>query len=157
MWYEAFEYSVISSPAGSTIACCNVGLATHLINSNFYICLPAVIVLVQPVYSPNMDAKALSSAVAEFSAKFCNVSKFVYFSNNILKVKNYLLMGILEYNLSFFFPQELSKSTSVVSSPLSAEFVLALLALGSTDPAHSELLKSLGIPGDDDVSIIIIL
>ncbi|CAH0722510.1 unnamed protein product, partial [Brenthis ino] len=80
--------------------------------------LYVLIVLVQPVYSPNMDAKALSSAVAEFSAKFCN---------------------------------ELSKSTSVVSSPLSAEFVLALLALGTTDPAHSELLKTLGIPGDDDI------
>lgn len=65
-----------------------------------------------------MDAKALSSAVAEFSAKFCN---------------------------------ELDKSSSVVSSPLSAEFVLALLALGSSDPAHSELLSSLGIPGDDDI------
>lgn len=39
-----------------------------------------------------------------------------------------------------------------MSSPLSAEFVLALLALGSSDPAHSELLSSLGIPGDDDVS-----
>ncbi|XP_021191896.3 serine protease inhibitor 3/4 isoform X3 [Helicoverpa armigera] len=68
--------------------------------------------------SENMDSKALSSAIAQFSAKFC---------------------------------VELEKGKSVVSSPLSAEFVLALLTLGTTDPAHSELLTALGIP--DDASI----
>ncbi|VVC92503.1 unnamed protein product [Leptidea sinapis] len=48
------------------------------------------------------------------------------------------------------FCNQLEK-TSVVSSPLSAEYLLALLALGSEDPAHSELLKSLGLPDDDAV------
>ncbi|CAH0747451.1 unnamed protein product [Diatraea saccharalis] len=65
-----------------------------------------------------MDAKALPSAIARFSAKFVN---------------------------------ELDKSKSVVSSPLSAEFVLALLTLGTTDEAHNELLTSLGIPDDDSI------
>ncbi|KAL0895786.1 hypothetical protein ABMA27_011831 [Loxostege sticticalis] len=65
-----------------------------------------------------MDAKALASAVAKFSAKFCN---------------------------------ELDKSKSVVSSPLSAEILLALLTLGTTDPAHTELLTSLGIPDDESI------
>ncbi|XP_013167065.1 PREDICTED: antichymotrypsin-2-like isoform X2 [Papilio xuthus] len=66
----------------------------------------------------NMGDKAVTSAIAQFSARFCN---------------------------------ELDKSTSVVSSPLSAEFVLALLALGTTDPAHEELLTTLGITNDDAV------
>nr|AFQ01141.1 serine protease inhibitor 005 [Chilo suppressalis] len=65
-----------------------------------------------------MDAKALSSAIARFSAKFLN---------------------------------ELDKTKSVVSSPLSAEFVLALLALGTTDKAHDELLTTLGISDDDSI------
>ncbi|XP_045542243.1 antichymotrypsin-2-like isoform X1 [Papilio machaon] len=65
-----------------------------------------------------MSEKVVTSAIAQFSARFCN---------------------------------ELDKSTSVVSSPLSAEFVLALLALGTTDPAHEELLTSLGITNDDAV------
>ncbi|KPJ19237.1 Serine protease inhibitor 3/4 [Papilio machaon] len=65
-----------------------------------------------------MSDKVVTSAIAQFSARFCN---------------------------------ELDKSTSVVSSPLSAEFVLALLALGTTDPAHEELLTSLGITNDDAV------
>ncbi|XP_046967460.1 antichymotrypsin-2-like isoform X3 [Vanessa cardui] len=73
---------------------------------------------VKTVYSANMDSKALTSSIAQFSVKFCN---------------------------------ELDKTTSVVSSPLSAEFVLALLTLGTSEPAHSELLTSLGIPGDDDI------
>nr|AAV91429.1 serpin 2 [Lonomia obliqua] len=66
----------------------------------------------------DMDAKALSSAVAKFSAKFCN---------------------------------ELNKFESVVSSPLSAEYLLALLALGTTGQAHTELLTSLEIPDDDSI------
>ncbi|CAH1643508.1 unnamed protein product [Spodoptera littoralis] len=65
-----------------------------------------------------MDSKALSSAIAQFSAKFC---------------------------------VELEKGKSVVSSPLSAEFVLALLTLGTSDPAHAELLTALGIPDDDSI------
>ncbi|XP_050354467.1 antichymotrypsin-2-like isoform X2 [Nymphalis io] len=73
---------------------------------------------VKTISSTTMDSKALTSSIAQFSAKFCN---------------------------------ELDKSTSVVSSPLSAEFVLALLTLGTSEPAHSELLTSLGIPGDDDI------
>ncbi|KAJ8734084.1 hypothetical protein PYW07_014635 [Mythimna separata] len=68
--------------------------------------------------SDNMDSKALSSAIAQFSAKFC---------------------------------VELEKGKSVVSSPLSAEFVLGLLTLGTSDPAHSELLTALGIPDDNSI------
>ncbi|XP_049887288.1 antichymotrypsin-2-like isoform X3 [Pectinophora gossypiella] len=49
------------------------------------------------------------------------------------------------------FCNELDKDKSVVSSPLSAEFVLALLALGTSDPAHAELLTALGIPDDDAI------
>lgn len=41
----------------------------------------------------------------------------------------------------------------MVSSPLSAEFVLGLLTLGTTDPAHSELITALGIADDESVSI----
>lgn len=66
----------------------------------------------------NMDSKAVSSAIAQFSTKFCN---------------------------------ELQKDKSVVSSPLSAEFLLALLTLGTTEPAHSELLTSLGVSDDDSI------
>ncbi|CAH2068525.1 unnamed protein product, partial [Iphiclides podalirius] len=65
-----------------------------------------------------MDEKALTSSIAQFSAKFCN---------------------------------ELDKNKSVVSSPLSAEFVLALIALGATDPAHEELLTTLGIADDESI------
>ncbi|CAH0600569.1 unnamed protein product [Chrysodeixis includens] len=46
------------------------------------------------------------------------------------------------------FCVELEKGKSVVSSPLSAEYLLALLALGTTDRAHEELLSSLGFPDD---------
>ncbi|XP_045502421.1 antichymotrypsin-2-like isoform X2 [Colias croceus] len=75
-------------------------------------------VFLKPVISSIMDSKALSSSIAQFSAKFCN---------------------------------ELEKGSSVVASPLSAEFVLALLALGANDPSHAELLQSLGIPNDDAI------
>ncbi|XP_037300615.1 serine protease inhibitor 3/4 [Manduca sexta] len=64
-----------------------------------------------------MDAAAFSSAVAQFSTKFCN---------------------------------ELDNTTNIVCSPLSAENLLALLTLGSTDPARTELLKALGFPDNDD-------
>ncbi|OWR46227.1 serpin-2 [Danaus plexippus plexippus] len=49
------------------------------------------------------------------------------------------------------FCNELNQSQSVVASPLSAKFLLALLTLGSEDPAHSELLSSLGISSDDEI------
>lgn len=49
--------------------------------------------------------------------------------------------------------QVLDKDRSVVSSPLSVEFVLGLLTLGADEPAHSELLTALGIPNDDAVGI----
>ncbi|XP_052753704.1 antichymotrypsin-2-like isoform X2 [Galleria mellonella] len=49
------------------------------------------------------------------------------------------------------FCNELNKNASVISSPLSAEYLLALLALGTSDTAHSELLTSLGIPDDDSI------
>ncbi|XP_026324377.1 serine protease inhibitor 3/4-like isoform X1 [Hyposmocoma kahamanoa] len=49
------------------------------------------------------------------------------------------------------FCNELDKTKSVVSSPLSAEYVLALLALGSIEPTHSELLTALGVRDDDEV------
>ncbi|KAL4709175.1 hypothetical protein ACJJTC_008103 [Scirpophaga incertulas] len=68
--------------------------------------------------SENMNPKALSSAVATFSAKFIN---------------------------------ELDKTKSSVSSPLSAEFVLALIALGTSGKAHEELLSSLGFPDDNTI------
>ncbi|CAG9575761.1 unnamed protein product [Danaus chrysippus] len=55
------------------------------------------------------------------------------------------------FNFSAKFCNELDKSKSVVSSPLSAEFLLAILTLGSEDPAHSELLTSLGISADDQI------
>ncbi|KAG6449826.1 hypothetical protein O3G_MSEX006252 [Manduca sexta] len=52
------------------------------------------------------------------------------------------------------FCNELDKAKNVVSSPLSAEILLSLLALGSTDPAHSELIKALGfVDNDSDESI----
>lgn len=47
------------------------------------------------------------------------------------------------------FCNELPKDTSVVSSPLSAEFLLSLITLGCSEPAHSELLKALGIPDNE--------
>ncbi|KAI5632542.1 serpin (serine protease inhibitor) domain-containing protein [Phthorimaea operculella] len=75
--------------------------------------------LLQVSSSDNMDAKAVASSIANFSAKFCN---------------------------------ELSKQTSVVSSPLSAEYLLALIALGADEPSHSELLTALGFPNKDSVS-----
>ncbi|XP_023934463.2 antichymotrypsin-2 isoform X2 [Bicyclus anynana] len=81
------------------------------------LCISVVFAAVQTVKS-NMDAKALSSSIAQFSAKFCN---------------------------------ELDKTKNVVSSPLSAEFVLALVALGTEGQAHSELLTSLGIPSDEAI------
>ncbi|CAH0405916.1 unnamed protein product [Chilo suppressalis] len=80
--------------------------------------VPFFLVLYSNRYKADMDAKALSSAIARFSAKFLN---------------------------------ELDKTKSVVSSPLSAEFVLALLALGTTDKAHDELLTTLGISDDDSI------
>nr|WBB28749.1 antichymotrypsin-2-like protein [Yponomeuta cagnagella] len=49
------------------------------------------------------------------------------------------------------FCNELDKSKSVVSSPLSAEILLALLTLGTTDPAHAQLLQSLGLKDDDSI------
>ncbi|GBP21439.1 hypothetical protein EVAR_12040_1 [Eumeta japonica] len=45
--------------------------------------------------------------------------------------------------------QELEKNKNVVSSPLSAEILLALITLGANDPAHSELLKALDFPDDE--------
>ncbi|KAG6453637.1 hypothetical protein O3G_MSEX008272 [Manduca sexta] len=91
-------------PAGSVLCRCVPGVPLLLIQLNSS--------------AANMNAKALSSAVAKFSAKFCN---------------------------------ELDKSKSVVSSPLSAEYLLALLALGATEPAHSELLTALDIPDNDSI------
>ncbi|NP_001037021.1 serine protease inhibitor 2 [Bombyx mori] len=49
------------------------------------------------------------------------------------------------------FCNELDKKKNVVSSPLSAEYLLALITLGTTDPAHEELLTSLGITDDDTI------
>lgn len=60
-----------------------------------------------------------------------------------------LTSSIAQFSVKFC--NELDKSTSVVSSPLSAEFVLALLTLGTSDPAHSELLTALGIPNDNAI------
>ncbi|XP_068629004.1 antichymotrypsin-2-like isoform X2 [Battus philenor] len=49
------------------------------------------------------------------------------------------------------FCNELDQTKSTVSSPLSAEFVLALLTLGTTDSAHEELLTSLGFKDDESI------
>ncbi|CAH4015026.1 unnamed protein product [Pieris brassicae] len=49
------------------------------------------------------------------------------------------------------FCNELNKSTSVVASPLSAEYILALVALGCEGPAHEEILQSLGFPEDNAI------
>ncbi|KAJ2946460.1 hypothetical protein O0L34_g12503 [Tuta absoluta] len=54
-------------------------------------------------------------------------------------------------NFSARFCNELSKQTSVVSSPLSAEYLLALIALGADEPSHSELLTALGFPDKDSI------
>ncbi|KAM3966458.1 serine protease inhibitor 2 isoform 2-T2 [Aphomia sociella] len=62
---------------------------------------------------------------------------------------NALSSEILKFSAKFC--SELDKSVSVISSPLSAEYLLALLALGTTDTAHTELLTALGIPDDDSV------
>ncbi|CAG5018391.1 unnamed protein product [Parnassius apollo] len=89
--------------------------------SDLQFCCVAVFLLLislNSISTEKMDEKALTSSIAQFSARFCN---------------------------------ELDKSKSVVSSPLSAEFVLALLTLGTTDPAHGELLTSLGIPDDESI------
>lgn len=49
------------------------------------------------------------------------------------------------------FCNELNGDKDVVSSPLSAEYLLALIALGSTDTAHEELLTSLDFPDVDTI------
>ncbi|KAI5632540.1 serpin (serine protease inhibitor) domain-containing protein [Phthorimaea operculella] len=49
------------------------------------------------------------------------------------------------------FCNEVDKRKSVVSSPLSAEYLLALVALGATEPSHSELLAALGFQDNDEI------
>ncbi|KAI5632538.1 serpin (serine protease inhibitor) domain-containing protein [Phthorimaea operculella] len=49
------------------------------------------------------------------------------------------------------FCNEVDKGNSVVSSPLSAEYLLALVALGATEPSHSELLTALGFQDNDEI------
>ncbi|XP_073953256.1 antichymotrypsin-2-like [Choristoneura fumiferana] len=48
------------------------------------------------------------------------------------------------------FCNELESKTSVCS-PVSAEITLALVALGSTNKTHEELLEALGFPNDDAI------
>ncbi|XP_063393784.1 antichymotrypsin-2-like isoform X1 [Cydia fagiglandana] len=52
---------------------------------------------------------------------------------------------------SMQFCNELDKSKSVVSSPLSAEILLALLSLGSSEPALPELLGAIGFQDTDAI------
>ncbi|XP_048005420.1 LOW QUALITY PROTEIN: antitrypsin-like [Leguminivora glycinivorella] len=54
-----------------------------------------------------------------------------------------LSSAIAKFSLQFC--NELDKSKNVVSSPLSAEILLALLSLGSSEPALPELLTAIGI------------
>ncbi|KAI5632539.1 serpin (serine protease inhibitor) domain-containing protein [Phthorimaea operculella] len=49
------------------------------------------------------------------------------------------------------FCNEVEKGKSVVFSPLSAEYLLALTALGATEPSHSELLTALGFRNKDEI------
>ncbi|KAI5632541.1 serpin (serine protease inhibitor) domain-containing protein [Phthorimaea operculella] len=49
------------------------------------------------------------------------------------------------------FCNEVEKGKSVVSSPLSAEYLLALTALGASEPSHSELLTALGFRNKDEI------
>ncbi|KAI5632536.1 serpin (serine protease inhibitor) domain-containing protein [Phthorimaea operculella] len=49
------------------------------------------------------------------------------------------------------FCNEVEKGKSAVSSPLSAEYLLALVALGATEPSHSELLTALGFQENDEI------
>ncbi|XP_073942854.1 antichymotrypsin-2-like isoform X2 [Choristoneura fumiferana] len=60
-----------------------------------------------------------------------------------------LSSAIAKFSLQFC--NELDKSKSVVSSPMSAEILLALLTLGSSDPAHGELLNAIGFKDDDSI------
>ncbi|KAI5632535.1 serpin (serine protease inhibitor) domain-containing protein [Phthorimaea operculella] len=57
-------------------------------------------------------------------------------------------------NISKFsakFCNELEKDKSVVCSPLSAEYLLSLIALGADEPSHSELLTALGFRDKDEI------
>ncbi|GBP21434.1 hypothetical protein EVAR_12035_1 [Eumeta japonica] len=63
-------------------------------------------------------------------------------------------MDLKRFNISVTtfsmkFCNELERNKNVVSSPLSAEILLALMTLGATDPAHSQLLKAFDFPDDD--------
>ncbi|GBP21437.1 Alaserpin [Eumeta japonica] len=63
-------------------------------------------------------------------------------------------MDLKKFNISVTtfsmkFCNELKRNQNIVSSPLSAEILLALMTLGATDPAHSQLLKALEFPDDD--------
>lgn len=65
---------ISTPPAGSELTTVNIFRQRSLFKYNSYFCLLVLILLTQPINTKEMDAKALSSAVAEFSAKFCNVS-----------------------------------------------------------------------------------
>ncbi|KAJ2946459.1 hypothetical protein O0L34_g12502 [Tuta absoluta] len=49
------------------------------------------------------------------------------------------------------FCNEVEKGKSAVSSPLSAEYLLALIALGADEPSHSELITTLGFQDKDEI------
>ncbi|XP_059048997.1 antichymotrypsin-2-like isoform X1 [Achroia grisella] len=70
------------------------------------------------------------------------------FSSTNMDAQN-LSREIIKFSAKFC--NELPNNVSAISSPLSAEYLLALLALGTSDIAHTELLTSLGIPDDNSI------
>ncbi|XP_022127510.2 antichymotrypsin-2 isoform X2 [Pieris rapae] len=84
--------------------------------------------------------------------RFCSVLLLPIFlkavASSIMDSKT-LSSSIAKFSAKFC--NELDKSTSVVSSPLSAEYILALVALGCEGPAHEEILQSLGFPEDNAI------
>ncbi|XP_048005080.1 antichymotrypsin-2-like isoform X2 [Leguminivora glycinivorella] len=78
---------------------------------------------------------------------------FLIFSTNQISPANMdsaaVSSAIAKFSLQFC--NELDKTKSVVSSPLSAEILLALLSLGSSEPALPELLGAIGIKDTDTI------
>ncbi|XP_073953659.1 uncharacterized protein [Choristoneura fumiferana] len=61
-----------------------------------------------------------------------------------------VLHSIAEFAVKFC--NELEKDKTTICSPLSAEIMLALLALGCKNQSHAELLKALGMTDDEAVN-----
>lgn len=74
------------------------------------------------------------------------------FEFRIFKLTTFFLINGLLFELFFYLLQELEKDKTTICSPLSAEIVLALTALGCKNQSHDELLKALGMTDDEAVS-----